>query len=188
MNSSDNWWSSRIVDYREEPCIEHALASAKKFKFDMSTITELQTYFPHLETEDQKVRQIRGPADLSIGLEVADRMLHMKDRASHIITINENFKGSLERLHSIVRSHLFSKKEVMGLKNDAQRQSIVSLTCPEVESRLSKAGRILDTATRVVSNINQSYNILKLQVDILTQLRYEGGLTKSLSKNLSRDL
>lgn len=173
-------WLVRVSEYREEPVIEKAVNSAKKFKIDLSLVKELATYFPHLDGDERQVKQIRGPADLGVGLEVADKMLVIKDRASHIILVNENYQGRLERLHSIVRSHVLSKREVMSLKNDAQRSAIVALVCPEIEERISRVKRVLDAAHRVVSNTNQSYNILKTQVEIIKEMMYEAGLTKAV--------
>tara|TARA_R100001132_G_C3257853_1_gene82923 strand:- start:30 stop:602 length:573 start_codon:yes stop_codon:yes gene_type:complete len=176
----DNWWTVKVSEYREDPVVEASLRSAKKFKADLSLIKELSGYFPYMEDADTSIRQIQGPADLSVGLEVSARLLSIKDRSSYISLVYTNHKSKLERLHSIVRSHLFSKREVMGLKNDAQRQSIVSLTCPEIEDALIRISRILDAAQRVVLNANQSFNILRVQVDILKELRYEAGLTKAM--------
>lgn len=173
----ENFWAAKVVDYREEPAIAKAIASALKFKIDLSLVRELSLYFPHLDSEERKLKSIRGPADLDIGLEVADGMLTTKDRANFILLTYENYKGKLERLLSIVQSHLFSKKEVLQLKNDAQRKAIISLTCPEIEDRLSKVNRVMLAAQRVVHNTNQTYNILKTQVEIIKEMMYEGGLS-----------
>jgi len=178
----DNIWAARVVDYREEPAISAAIASSKKFRVDLSLIKELSGYFPHLDRGEKRVKSIRGPADLGHGLEVADEMLTTKDRANYILLTYENYKGKLERLHSIVQAHLISKKEVMVLKNDAQRKAIVSLTCPEVEEKISRVKRVLDAAQRVVNNTNQTYNILKTQVEIIKEMMYEAGLSNANRK------
>jgi len=189
-DSGGDLWVTKTVEYRDEPAIAQAITSSKKFKIDLSLITELSGYFPHLDDGENAVKSIRGPSDLGVGLEVADRMLTTKDRASYIILVYENYKGKLERLHSIVHSHLLSKKELMALKNDAQRKSVVSITCPEIEDRLSRVNRVLDAAHRVVNNTNQSYNILKTQVEIIKEMMYEAGLSNATRKssNLASDL
>lgn len=173
----DDFWAARVVVYREEEAIAAAIASSKKFKVDMSLLRELKGYFPHLDNGERKLKTIRGPADLDRGLEVADKMLTTKDRANYILLVYENYKGKLERLHSIVQANLLAKREVLNLKNEAQRKAIVSLTCPEIEDRLSRVSRILDAAQRVVQNTNQTYNILKTQVEIIKEMMYEAGLT-----------
>lgn len=184
----ENFWTARVVEYREDAAIAAAVASSQKFKIDMTLIRELKTYFPHLEMGERKVKKIRGPADLGRGLDVANEMLTTKDRANHILLVYENYKGKLERLHSIVQAHLFSKKEVMALKNDAQRKAIVSLTCPEIEDRLSRVNRVSDAAQRVVQNTNQTYNILKIQVEIIKEMMYEAGLSNANRKRLAEQV
>lgn len=181
----ENFWAAKVVDYREEPAIAKAIASSLKFKIDITLVRELSGYFPHLDQGERKLKSIRGPADLDRGLEVADEMLTTKDRANYILLTYENYKGKLERLLSIVQSHLFSKKEVLNLKNDSQRKAIVSLTCPEIEDRLSRVNRVMDAAQRVVHNTNQSYNILKTQVDIIKEMMYEGGLSNANRKRVT---
>ena len=178
----ENYWAAKVVEYREEPAIARSIASASKFKIDISLVKELSMYFPHLDREERKLKTIRGPADLDRGLEVADEMLTTKDRANYILLTYENYNGKLERLLSIVQSHLFSKKEVLQLKNDAQRKAIISLTCPEIEDRLSKVNRVMDAAQRVIQNTNQTYNILKTQVEIIKEMMYEGGLSNANRK------
>jgi hypothetical protein len=185
--AKENIWTVRVIDYREEPAISAAIASAKKFKVDLSLVKELSGYFPHLDDEERKLKSIRGPADLGRGLEVADEMLYIKDRASYIVLIYENYKGKLERLHSIVHSHLLSKPEVMSLKNDAQRKAIVSMTSPEIEEKLSRVGRVLSSASRVVHNINQTYSILRTQVEIVKEMMYEAGLSKTARRSKLAD-
>ena len=175
-----NFWSARVVEYRDEEAIAQAIASASKVKVDLSLIKELRTYFPHLKEGEKEVKSIRGPADLGRGLDAAEYMLYTKDRANYIILTYENYKGRLERLQSIVRSSLFSKREIQGLKNEAQRGSIVELTAPEIEDKLSKVKRVLGAAKLVVTNTNQSYNILKTQVEIIKEMMYEAGLTKAM--------
>lgn len=184
----EDFWLVRVEGYRSEPAVAKAISSALKIKIDTSLIRELKTFFPHLASDEKKVKQIRGPADLDAGLEVADKMLAIKDRASNIILVHENYQGALERLHSIVRAHVLSKKEVMGLKNDSQRNAVLSLVCPEIEERLSRTSRVLAAAHRVVSNTNQTYNILRVQVEIIREILYNSGLTKSLQdRKLSKE-
>lgn len=180
-----NFWASRVVEYRDEETISNAIDSATKFKIDMSLIKELRGYFPHLSKGEKSAKTIRGPADLIRGLEASEEMLYIKDRANFIILNYENYKGRLERLESIVRSSLLAKREVLALKNEAQRSAILELTAPEIAEKLSRTKRILAAATRVVSNINQSYNILKTQVEIIKEMMYEAGLTKAVNQKLS---
>lgn len=175
----ENFWAARVVEYRDEPAISRAISSSKKFKIDSSLVKELSGYFPHLYEGEKRAKSILGPSDLHVGLEVADYMLHTKDRASYVLLRYDDYKGKLERLHSIVSSHLIPKREIMGMKNDSQRKAIVSLTCPEIEDRLSRVYRILEAAKRVVSNTNQSYNILKTQVEIIKEMMYEAGLSNA---------
>ena len=177
-----NFWSARVLEYREEDAIANSIASASKIRVDLSLIKELRRYFPHLDKGDKNVKTIRGPADLPRGLDAAEEMLYIKDRSNYILLVYENYKGRLERLQSIVRSTLLAKREIQGLKNEGQRNAILELTIPEVEENLSRVKRVLSAATRIVSNTNQSYNILKTQVDIIKEMMYEAGLTKAVKR------
>jgi len=180
-------WQARSEGYRAEPVIQSAIRSSCKrnMKPDTSLITELHSYFPFLREKEESSRTIRGPADLNRGLSVAAELQAIKDRTAELILSYDNMRGRLERLHDVVKSTLFLKKEVILLKNDAQRNAVVSITCPEIEDRLSAVKRILSAAETVSKNVNQSFNILKLQVDIVKEMMYEGGLTKAL-KNGNR--
>lgn len=178
-------WHARSLTYRNDPAIESSIvAVAKKaFHVDLTLIKELHACFPFLREEDESSRAIRGPADLTRGLAVAGRLQAIKDRSAEITLTHDNIRGRLERLHDVVRSVVFLKKEVMALKNDAQRSAVVSLTCPEIEDCLADVKRVLAAADTVTRNVNQSYNILKLQIDIVKEMMYEGGLAKSMREN-----
>lgn len=180
--TDDGIWQARVVSYRDEPAIETAITTVKKKAFtpDTTLISELNTSFPFLREQDETARTIRGPSDLAVGLAVASKLQSLKDRAAEITLRYDNIRGRLERLHDIVRTNLFLKKEVILLKNDAQRIAVVSLTCPEIEERLSAVRRILAAAELVTKNVNQSYNILRLQTDIVKEMMYEAGLAKSM--------
>ncbi len=176
----DGIWQARVSQYRDEPAIERAILTAKKssFKPDTSLISELHNSFPYLREQEENARTIRGPADLNRGLAVSAELQAIKDRAAEVTLRYDNIRGKLERLHDIVRTNIFLKKEVMLLKNDPQRLAVVAMTCPEIEDRLSAVKRILAAAETVTKNVNQSYNILKLQVEIVREMMYEGGLAK----------
>jgi len=180
--SDDGIWQARVTQYRDEPVIESAITTAgkKNFKPDLSLISELNTSFPFLREQEENARTIRGPADLNRGLEVAARLQAIKDRAAEITLQYDNMRGKLERLHDIVRTNVFMKKEIILLKNDPQRLAVVSMTCPEIEDRLSSVKRVLAAAELVTKNVNQSYNILRLQIDIVREMMYEGGLSKAM--------
>ena len=178
-------WHARAIAYREEPAIEAAIVTVLKkgFKTDTSLIAELHGCFPFLRQQDEDARTIRGPADLTRGLAVAAELQAIKDRSAEVTLSHDSIRGRIERLHDVVRTHVFLKKEVMALKNDAQRNAVVSLTCPEIEDRLSAVKRVLSAADTVTRNVNQSYNILKLQIDIVKEMMYEGGLSKTIKEN-----
>jgi hypothetical protein len=178
----DDIWQARVSQYRDEPAIEQAILTAKKkaFKPDTSLVSELHNSFPYLREQEENARTIRGPADLNRGLAVSAELQAIKDRAAEITLRYDNIRGKLERLHDIVRTNVFLKKEVMFLKNDPQRLAVVSMTCPEIEDRLAGVKRILSAAETVTKNVNQSYNILKLQIDIVREMMYEGGLAKAM--------
>lgn len=178
----DDIWQARATAYRDEPAIEQAILASKKraFKPDGSLIAELHQSFPFLREQEENARTIRGPADLNRGLAVAAELQALKDRSAEITLKYDNIRGKLERLHDIVRTNVCLKKEVIFLKNDSQRSAVVSMTCPEIEDRLSVVKRILASAETVTRNVNQSYNILKLQVEIVREMMYEGGLAKSM--------
>jgi len=180
-------WQARADAYRAEPVVENAIRSAckKNLKPDVTIIGELHSYFPFLREGEESTRTIRGPSDLNRGLAVAAELQSIKDRAAEVILSYDNMRGKLERLHDVVRSTLFMKKEVILLKNDAQRNAVVSLTCPEIEDRLSAVKRVVSAAEIVSKNVNQSFNILKLQVEIVKEMMYEGGLSKSLKGDRS---
>jgi hypothetical protein len=172
-----NSWQARAAEYRQEPPIAKALDSAKKIKIDMSILDELQQYFPHMEEADKLVKRIHGPADLQKGMEIAEQIKSYKDRTSYLLLTLNPVKGRLERLLSIVRAQLFLKKEVLNLKNDTQRNAVISITCPEIEEKLDRVSRLVDAAHLVNQNINQSFNILRTQVEIVKEMMYEGGLS-----------
>lgn len=174
-------WESRVSMYRMEPDIANAIAKASKktFNVDPSLINELGNSFPFLRNQDEDIRIIRGPSDLNRGLAVAAELQALKDRAAEITLRVGDVRSRLERLKDVVRIHVFLKKEVVALKNDAQRNAVVSLTCPEIENPLSLAVRVLEAAELVTKNVNQSYNILRVQVDIIKEMMYEGGLGKA---------
>lgn len=178
----DDIWQARVSQYRDEPAIEQAILTSKKkgFKPDTSLISELHNSFPYLREHEENARTIRGPADLNRGLGVTAELQAIKDRAAEVTLRYDNVRGKLERLHDIVRTNVFLKKEVMFLKNDAQRSAVVSMTCPEIEDRLASVKRILSAAETVTKNVNQTYNILKLQIEIVREMMYEGGLAKSM--------
>ena len=180
--SDDGIWQARVSQYRDEPVIESAITTAgkKNFKPDLTLISELNNSFPFLREQEESARTIRGPADLNRGLEVASRLQAIKDRAAEVTLQYDNMRGKLERLHDIVRTNVFMKKEVILLKNDPQRSAVVSMTCPEIEDRLSSVKRVLAAAELVTKNVNQSYNILRLQIDIVREMMYEGGLSKAM--------
>lgn len=180
--SDDGLWQVRVSQYRDEPAIAAAITTSCKrgFKPDTSIISELQASFLFLREHDDNSRAIRGPADLSRGLEVSSKLQALKDRAAEITLRYDNIRGRLERLHDVVRTNLFMKKEILLLKNDPQRLAVVSMTCPEIEGRLSAVKRILSSAELVTKNVNQSYNILRLQIDIVREMMYEGGLGKAM--------
>lgn len=180
--NDDSIWQFRVSQYRDEPAIEAAILTAKKkaFKPDTSLIAELNNSFPHLRNQEEQSRTISGPSDLSRGLAVAAELQAIKDRAAEITLQYDNVRGKLERLYDIVRTNIFMKKEILLLKNDPQRMAVVSMTCPEIEDRLSGVKRVLTAAELVTKNVNQSYNILRLQIDIVREMMYHGGLAKSL--------
>lgn len=175
-------WQVRVSQYRDEPAIEAAILSVRKksFKPDTSLISELHNSFPFLREKEEQARTIRGPSDLNRGLAVAAELQSLKDRAAEITLTHDNVRGKLERLRDIIHVNVFLKKEVILLKNDAQREAVVTMVCPEIEDRLSAVKRILSAAETVTKNVNQSYNILKLQIDIVREMMYEGGLAKAM--------
>lgn len=175
-------WHVRANSYRSEPAIESSISAMtkKSFQPDISLISELHNSFPFLRVQDEDSRTIRGPADLVRGLAVAAELQAIKDRAAEITLSYNNVRGRIERLYDIVKTNVLIKKEVMALKNDQQRTAVVSLVCPEIEDRLAEVNRVLSAADTITRNVNQSYNILKLQVDIVKEMMYEGGLTKAI--------
>ena len=182
IEDDNGLWQARADSYRDEPLIADAIRSSsrKNLKPDTSLIAEFSNYFIFLRDGEESTRTIRGPADLSRGLSVASELQAIKDRAAEIILFYDNMRSRLERYHDVVKSSLFLKKEVIVLKNDTQRNAVVSLTCPEIEDRLSSVKRVLSSAELVSKNVNQSFNILKTQVDIVKEMMYEGGLSKAL--------
>lgn len=175
-------WQVRATSYRSEPAVEASLAqmTKKSFQPDLTLISELHDCFPFLRTQDEDSRTIRGPADLTRGLAVAAELQAIKDRAAEITLSYDNIRARIERLYDIIKTNVLIKKEVMALKNDQQRNAVVSLCCPEVENRLADVKRVLSAAETVTRNVNQSYNILKLQIDIVKEMMYEGGLSKAI--------
>lgn len=175
-------WHVRANSYRGEPAIEASISAMdkKSFKSDLTLISELHECFPFLRTQDEDSRTIRGPADLNRGLAVAAELQAIKDRAAEITLSYDNVRGRIERLYDIVKTNVLIKKEVMALKNDQQRSAVVSLCCPEIEDRLADVKRVLAAAETVTRNVNQSYNILKLQIEIVREMMYEGGLAKAM--------
>ena len=187
--ASSDLWQLRIAQYREEPIISAVLKTVPKFEVDTSLMKELRTFFPHLEEGDLSVRQIRGPADFEAGLSASGRMLAIKDRVASITMAYEDYKIRAERLHTVIRSHISTKKEFLSLKNEAQRSAIVSLAARELEALQTKIHRILSACHLVTKNLNTSYNMLKMQVDIVKEMRYEAGLTRAVSGSpLSKEL
>ena len=180
-------WHARTIEYRSEPAIETSIMAMAKesFKVDLTLISEMHECFPFLRTQDEDARTIRGPADLTRGLAVAAELQAIKDRAAEVTLSYDNLRARIERLYDIVKTNVMLKKEVISLKNDQQRSAVVSLCCPEIEDQLSKVKRVLSSADTVTRNVNQSYNILKLQIDIVKEMMYEGGLAKTLRENRS---
>ena len=62
-STTENFWAAKVVEYREEPAIALAVASARKFKTDLSLIKELSMYFPHLDNGERKLKSIRGRSE-----------------------------------------------------------------------------------------------------------------------------
>lgn len=182
VSNDDDIWQARVSQYRLEPAIAGAIVSATKkgLKPDTSLISELHGCFPFLRQQEEGARTIRGPADITRGLAVAAELQAIKDRSAEITLMYDNVRGKLERLHDTVSTNLLVKKEVILLKNDSQRSAVVSLTCPEIEDSLSAVRRILAASETVTKNVNQSFNILKLQVEMVKEMMYEGGLSKAM--------
>jgi len=172
-------WQTLALEYREAPAIQIALTSSSKprLKADLSLIRELSHAFPFLREEDKATMSIRGPSDLSRALGTASELQSLKDRAAEITLIYSNMLSHLERLRDVINTHVLLQPEVLKMKNAGQRTAIVSLVCPDLDDRLSRVKRVLSAASTVSKNINQSYNILKLQIEVVKEMMYEGGLT-----------
>lgn len=185
--SDDLSWETRAGVYREEAPVSRAIESSKKIKVDLSLLQELRDYFPRLRESDEGTRRIRGPADLDLALKALDEIHGIKDRSAEIIMVYTDYKSRLERLFSIVETQLLTKREVLMLKNDAQRKAVISITAPEIADRLSKVTRILHAAETVSKNINQSFNIVRAQADIVKEMMYEAGLTGATKRMTTQD-
>ena len=184
-------WSTRILEYREEPAIAAAIESAMKngLKSDLSLIKEFSRAFPFLREVDKNTQAIRGPADLQRSLGTASEIQSLKDRAAEVTLLYGNMLSRLERLRDIVHTVVILKPDVMKLRNDSQRNAVVSMVCPGIDDRVSRVKRVLAAASVVSKNINQSFNILKLQIDIVKEMMYEAGLARaSTSPNKVSDL
>jgi len=175
-------WSARVLEYREEPAIVSALEAASKsgLKADLSLIREMSNAFPFLREEDKATQAIRGPADLQRALGTASELQSLKDRSAEITLTYSNVLSRLERLRDIIRTVVILKPDVIKLKNDAQRGAVVSMICPVVDDRISRVKRVLSAASSVSKNVNQSFNILKLQNDIVKEMMYEAGLARAV--------
>lgn len=191
IDSTSDVWQVRVSEYREEPVVASTLSLVPRLKVDMSIMRELREFFPHLEDENQSVQHIRGPADFAVGLSASGRMLAIKDRVAFITMTYEDYKHRAERMHTVIKSHLTTKKEFLSLKNEGQRSAIVSLVARELEDLQSKLNRVLSACHLVTKNLNVSYNMLRMQVDIVKEMRYEAGLTRAVTNSggpLAKDL
>lgn len=179
----DSVWELRISVLRKEPTVEAAIrvATTKSgLHADLSLIRELSTCFPFLREEEEEIRTIRGPADLTRALEIASKLQAIKDRSAEISLQHNNMRGKLERLYDAAESTILLDRDVVTLRNESQRHAVVNRTIPEIVDALSNVKRVLDASDAVTKNVNQSYNILKLQVEVIREMMYQGGLTKAL--------
>jgi len=163
-----------IAKYRSEEPTRTVIEQAQKVRLDKTIFAEIIKYRVY---RSQDIKYIRGPEDYDTLLEILDNIQRIKDRVCEIQLVYMGLKYDLEELHHIVYVSLWTKQELLSLKNDAQRYAIVSRTIPEVEKLQREVEKIIKAAERVAQNLNQTYNIIHEQDYAITQKMYHRGIT-----------
>lgn len=162
-----------IAKYRNEEPVKTVIAQALKIRLDKTVFIEIKGYRIY---KTQDVKYIRGPEDYDTLLEILDNIQRMKDRVCEIQLTQMGLKHDLDNLYHIVYIYLWTKRELLSLRNDTQRYAIVSKTIPEVENLQKEVDKVIKAAERVIQNLNQTYNIAREQSYAITQKMYHRNL------------
>ena len=185
-------WEDRVEGYRQEPVVRKVLdlLEKKSLSIDLSCIKECHGYLPFLREKDSAVRQINGPDDFDRIIDLVNELNVLKDRVSSILLRYRDVKSRLERGRDLVRHHITLKREVISaLKNENQRVALLGQIMPEMEDRICECDRVIGAADTVYKSLNQTYNLLKIQVEAMSQMFYQAGLSNvenKLNKKLQR--
>jgi hypothetical protein len=167
----------KVTDYRLEEPVLSILKSIKNIKVDESILEELKTY--RVFSSSAKIKFIHGPEDFDTLFDVFETVQVQKDRVCEIQLKYMELKSNIDHLYNIVKNHLWLKPEIIELKNDGQRNIIVSKVIPEIEERQHKINLIIASAELINKNLNSTYNIAKEQSITVQQKMYHRNLTET---------
>lgn len=173
------------LSYRMMEPVVTVIAQVEKFKIDSTIFSELKSY--RVYKQENEIKRVTGPEDYDILSGILDTVHRSKDRVCEIQLNLKSLQYDVNRLYRIVFDFLCLKPVMINnLKNEAQRQTFVNLTIPEVVERRDALANLIDIADQVTKNLNQTINIAREQSVVVQQKMYWRKLTLPDEKNHDR--